>query len=410
MKILYVTPAWPGFEDCLYNGAEFASGLPSFNKPLFQLIKSGNEVDFVLITTKLDIKFNIKASWLREDNIKAVVYHDEKVSLATKVKNIFRLINKVNKVLKGEKYDFVYAHGSSTAVARLSAKKYQVPFGQRLYGTFLWSEMERLGLRKACIRHFIEYRSFVAPKEFLIVTNDGSKGDRVYSALQKDAMKNKFVFKYWVNGVDRPRMPAEDEIQNVRERYNIVDKPFIFYPARVDGWKRQDRAVRIISELKKSGRDVHLYYAGLSDNRGLGYFNEINELIKELNVEDNVTYMGNLDMVTMNAMNSMALAAMSLYDVCNLTNVFHEMLAIGAVIIVKNDDTVNDYIEHGVNGFLVNSDEEAVHIVQDILDNKYDLDSIRSNAKKRSINMMKTWDERCDQEIELIEGAISGEH
>lgn len=402
MRILYVTMDWPGFEDCLYSGQEFASGLPSFNKPLKYLIDNGNDVNFIILTTKKDVKLNIKSSWLKESMIKKIVVHNETPSLITKLKNIKNMINAVDEVLSAEKYDFVYAHGTSTGVARIAAKKHGVAYGQRLYGTFLWERIGEMGKIKACIRHIVEYRAFTAPKDFLIVTNDGSKGDKCYNLLNKK--KNNFEFRYWINGVDKRPEPSQEVVEKMKSITG--DEPFIFYPARVDGWKRQDRAVRIIAELKKRGRKVNLFYSGLSDNRGLDYFNEVQALIKELDVEDRVTYMGNLDMPSMDAMNKASLCSMSLYDVCNLTNVFHEMLSVGAVILVRNDGTINDFIEDKSNGFLINSDEEAVAIIENLLDGKYDTESIREKAISTSRAKMKTWDERCLDEVKLIKQAV----
>jgi len=407
MRILYVTLLWPGFRECLFDGELEPNGLPSFNKPLMKLIEKGHKVDFVILNSAYNPenrKTNIQAGWLKKSYIWEIVPTDLRPH--KKILTYIRLIIAVKRAISLDKYDFIYAHGSTTAVVRPLAKMYKIPFGQRLYGTFLWSKMQQWGKLYVSIRHITEYRSFITPKSFLLVTNDGSRGDLVYKEIWRKKV-SPFEFCYWINGVD-PASDITDEM--IREfSQGLVEKPFIFYVGRFDSWKRQDRAIRIIAELKKRGLDIHLYLAGPQNTVGIQYFDTVMDLVRELAVEDRVTYMGNVDAKTINIMCKLSLASLSLYDVCNLTNVFHEMLAAGAVVIVQKDGTTDGYIEHGVNGFFVTSDAEAVNIIERIINNPKATDGIRKHARMTSLNKMKTWDQRSEDEIRLIEKYVKVE-
>ncbi|AHM57289.1 hypothetical protein EAL2_c20080 [Peptoclostridium acidaminophilum DSM 3953] len=402
MKILYVTPPWPGFRECLFDGEIEPQGLPSFNKPLMGLVEEGHQIDFVILNSayRPEYKYenlNIKADWLKKSHIWDIVETD--LSLQRRFVTYSNLKKSVKKALSSEKYDFVYAHGSSTSVVRMVAKKYNVPFGQRLYGTFLWDKIQKKGKKYVSIRHITEYRAFKTKKNFLLVTNDGSRGDLVKKVIWGEK-KPPFEFYYWINGVNKAPIIEDADIEEYSR--TLVKKPFIFHVARFDSWKRQDRVVKIIAELKKRGRDIHLYLAGPNKTIGNSYFDSITKLIKELDIEDRVTYMGNIDIKTMNVMCKLAMASFSLNDVCNLTNVFHEMLAAGAVVIVQKDGTTEGFIDHGINGFYVNNNEKAVELIENLLCSRYKVDDIRRAAIKTSEEKMKTWKQRIADEINLI--------
>lgn len=397
MKILYITPPLYGFWECLFEGAVEINGLPSFNRPLRKLIENGNQVDIVLLHNMDQLpEFNIKASWLSQDIIKANLFYENRLHL--RPFNIIKNRRIIGELLKRGEYDFVYGHGSASEIFRTVALKEGVPFGQRLYGTFMWDSIDKNGLIKTKIKHLIEYTSFKSKKSFLLVTNDGSRGDLVYKEINKN--RSPFEFHYWINGVNFPQQLSSEELEEHKNK--LVSKPFIFYVARFDEWKRQERAVRIIKKLKERGQDIHLYLAGPPEKNNSNYFEYVMNLVKDLGVEKNVTYMGQIDAKTINIMCKLSLASLSLYDVCNLTNVFHEMLAAGAVIIVKNDGVVNDFINNGENGFIVGNEDEVVSILEDLILDSSIGSNIRNNAIATSKNKMLSWDERIDKEIELI--------
>lgn len=398
MRILYLTPAWFGFREILFEGEVEIKGLPSFTRPLKRLIEKGHKVDFVIMHSSKAIReINIKASWLKKAQIKGFFFYNLK--LPQKFLSISKYRNLIKKILETNDYDFVYAHGSSTALARSVVIDRGIPFGQRLYGTFLWNEINRLGYKKACIKHLVEYLSFRKGKSFLLVTNDGSRGDLVQKAIC--SKRCSYEFYYWVNGVERVEDISDEEVN--RFRASLVSKEFLFYVARFDEWKRQDRAVKILHSLRERGNDIHLYLAGPPEEGNHWYFDHVMKIVSDLDLEDHVTYMGNISQRTITIMAKLALASLSLYDVCNLTNVFHELMAAGAIIIVRDDGSTKDFINHGDNGFYVQSDEEAVSIIEELLSSPQSIPSMRMSAIETSKKLVKSWDERVEMEIELIE-------
>jgi glycosyltransferase involved in cell wall biosynthesis len=400
MKILYVTAAWPGFRECIFEGSEKANGLPSFNNVLKEIVERGHEVDFVIIQSRYpESQINVGASWLSQDQVVGLVYTNNKFLM--KYFAYIKLIYLTYRAIKRKDYDFVYAHGTTTGLSAIPARLAKIPFGQRIYGTFLWDKINKFGETRTFIKHLIEYLSFRTKKNFLLVTNDGSRGDLVKETIFKNK-KEPYEFYYWINGVNKVRVL--DEVTKKEELKKITNEPFLFYTARFDSWKRQDKAIKIIAALKKRGRKVNLYFAGPQKTvGGYDYYNSVMSLAKELGVDNQVVCMGTIDIEKINLMNQLATASLSLYDVCNLTNVFHEMLASGAVVITKDDGVVNDFIINGENGYLVGEDiNEVVEIIENLLDNPELSKGLREEAIKTSRQKMRTWEQRIDDEINLI--------
>ncbi|WP_214793214.1 MULTISPECIES: glycosyltransferase family 4 protein [unclassified Exiguobacterium] len=407
MRILYITTDYPGFSECLFHGADYPYGLPSFNKVLIGLIEKGHEVNYVLIHNKKPFpKYNIKSKWFKESDIKKTLYTGDTRISSLKFK--FNLIKEVNSLLKKEKYDFVYCHGTSGAISSLPVRWNKTPFAQRLYGTFLWESILKKGELKTFINNISEYFIFKSPKKFLLVTNDGSRGDEIFNYLW-EGKNAPYQFFYWINGVDK--MKKISRSKTLEFRSDLEKEPFVFYCARFDPWKRQDRVVKIIHELKKQGCIVKVYFAGpvkLYDN-STSYYEEVVELAKRLDVENQVLFLGNINAENIAIMNKLSVCSMMLHDTCNMTNVFHESLATGAVVIAKDDGVVSDFIEHGKNGFLISSNDEhelekdVAKIIKFLIENPTKSVEVRENAINTSKNKMLNWDERIENEISLLE-------
>lgn len=399
MKILYVTTLWTGFSDILFSGGVELKGMPAFLLPLKELIKRGYSVDFIIIHSHSEYpRYNIKIDWITRDQVVGEVFWHN--TMLMKPFNIIKLLSAVEKALKIKKYDFIYAHGESATLSRLLAKRYNIPFGQRLYGTFLYDSIMRNGLLKSKIIHFLEYDAFKSKKDFLLITNDGSRGDETYKIINKKRNPSKFYF--WHNGIER--MPEVTE-EKLSEEYSVLGgQPFLFYVARIDRWKRQDEAIMILKMLHDRGHKIKLYIAGQVFNQE--YYEELLDLISALNLKSDVVFMGVINREKINIMSKIAVCSFSLYDMCNLGNVFHEILSAGGIVVSKNDGSLDYFIEHKKNGFLLNDIDEAPKYIESIISNKAYEKELRTRAIKTSIEKMNTWSDRISREIELIENTV----
>lgn len=408
MKILYVTSFWTAFRDMLLIDGDRTKGMPGFINTVKALKKEGHEVDFLLISTDPEdekiMSKDFVTSYVKKEDIKQIIIYRPKARLKKIIglMNLYKEVKKSTERLVNEKeYDFVYAQSSFAMPASRVAYKNGIPCGQRLYGSFVYGYYEKRGFLRTLFFEPFEILSYYSPKSFMLITDDGSNGDKALKLFNKG--KRRYDFHFWRNGVDRFDNAQKNIIEDPRFH---IEHPSIFYFGRIAQWKRQDRAVHVIKLLKDKGLNTYLYLAGQIASNDEGYYKEVTQEAIELGVAEQVKYIGTITREEANYMAKSCDISLLLYDVTNMGNVFHELFADGAVIIALNDGTLNDYIDNGSNGYLVNDVSEATEIMQELILNKDKNKVIRQNAIHKSKQSMKSWNERVNDEIEIIKNSV----
>ncbi len=235
-------------------------------------------------------------------------------------------------------------------------------------------------------------------KDFLMTTNDGTKGDWVNRIIGEK--KSRFFFP--VNGVDNrdidPTSPRYDH-------YRYLGKNFIIYPARIDSWKRQDKALEVVALLKNEYRvPVTLVFAGhISD---AAYYKSLKQQTRDKAMDDNVVFLGPIPHDDLLYLEDQAIALLSFYDVSNFGNVAIEALKRGVIVVSLNDGSLDNYIEHEKTGFLVNSSKEAAAIVRRLIQKTETTCSMKQRIRIANRNVFKTWNERAFDEYMIIDRVI----
>ncbi|GGA20460.1 glycosyltransferase [Psychrobacillus lasiicapitis] len=384
MNILYVTPMWSGLKDILIDGKEEAGGMPAFINPLKKLIEGGNQVDLLIGTDSYKQDLNIKASWLKNSKIKLLKWDLSSNKLLTFIRTYYE----IKKRIKEKQYDFIYSHGSFGVLGVLVAQSLGIPNGQRMYGTFLHKKINDPNY-KIFLKHPLEFLSYRINKSFLIMTNDGTKGDIVYKKIAK---KSNDKFYFWLNGVKQSYSNNADS--NLQSEYLI-------YPARITPWKRQHLALEVLKKLHIKGyTNIKLIFLGhISD---LNYRDKLIEIAKENNLIESVVIKSSINQSELYTHYKESLAVLSFYELSNLGNVVIESLINGGVTIAWNDGSLNEVITNEVNGFLIDNEDEASEILEKIIKKEIDINLVKKNAKKKAKTTFSSWDERALKEIEII--------
>ncbi len=397
MRILYITDCWTGLKDIIYYGRNDANGMPAFIKPLKEIINRGHTVDLYVIDNESVNSININPNNRGMNVVRVLKYHQ---NILLRQFDILVMKKEIRELLSNNHYDFVYGHGSAAGSVQKIIKEFGIPYGHRLYGTFLYDELEKNGILKTKIRRYIECSVFMKDKDFLLVTDDGTKGDKVFKMLNPG--KEPFEFEFWLNGVD--------PVKNINKaidltKYSIQeDTQFLFYLARISRWKGQHKAIDLLKTIKEYGYNIKLVISGQVIDED--YFNEITDMINNYGLSNDVIFTGAIDRATAKELCKQSIASLSLYDLSNRGNVFYEYLSYGAIILSLNDGSLDDFIISGQNGFLVNNIKDGAVIIKGLLDGKYDNSDIRKRAQETYETKMLSWEERVDKEIELINSVI----
>ena len=403
MKILYVAGMGDPLKD-IYTGKleDEITHSAQFFHPWYKLVKKGHQVDFVVVSNFND-EDNIKVDWFKKENIFANIY-DPYSEIAwyrrifRRIKRFTKLLYYTNKAIKLNKYDFIYCFSYYEGLAgNIVANWHGVPCGMRSMGTMLNEDLKKYGILGTALRRPIEYIMFKMKKNFFIMTDDGTKGDIVYQAWKPK--KEKYDYYFWKTGIDLT------PIEKIHSDIELPKHPYLFFAARFDNWKRHDKIIKILHNLHVKKHKIHLYFAGGVQSKS--FFNEINQLVAEYGLEDYVHFLGAVKQAQVKLYAYHALANPLMYDVSNLGNVFFEIFSVGAIVVGKNDGSLNEYVKHNETGFLVENEKQATDIIVELIDDVQFKNKISKQAIAIAQQKFLSIDERFNKEVELIEKTIA---
>ncbi|MFI3115579.1 MAG: hypothetical protein R3Y12_05515 [Clostridia bacterium] len=109
------------------------------------------------------------------------------------------------KYIPQNKNTIIYGYENGQVIpAKIISKLYKLPLVTRFQGTALVKNKKHNIINR--IRAFPAYEALKIKADLTIMTNDGSKGDRILKEVQKNANKNLFM----INGLDLMKWDIED--------------------------------------------------------------------------------------------------------------------------------------------------------------------------------------------------------
>lgn len=385
INILLVTSVWSGAKPVFFEGKNDSSGMPAFNKMLEKLSKDKNvKLEIILLCNKKEYELELnKASWL--NNVQVIKFYWNRESVFNNIISCFKLFKITNTIIKSKNIDLVYLHGTLGFPSYISARINQIDVGQRVYGTFLRDKIIHNGIIRTFITSPFESAAFKCKKKFLIVTDDGTHGDEVVKSFNNKIIPYDFYFLQ--NGV-------KTENKNIFN-FNNTNK-YIFYPARITNWKRQDSAIDLLNGL--ADKNVKLYFAGkVVDDQ---YFNTLRDKINNLNLNDRVIFLGELThKETQNYMEN-AFAVAAFYDVSCKGNVALEAIAAECLFISYKNRGLDSLIVDNYSGVLGSNIEDCISKLNNIMDKEENFLFIKERLKND--NKIMSWDERLNLEYNIL--------
>lgn len=313
------------------------------------------------------------------------------------VKEILSKIDSRNTIL------YAYEVFAVKAAEEVS-KELQIPFVSRFQGTIISQYKNNLYNR---IRLYPHIQAIATPSDLIIMTNDGTQGDRMLSELHNNS-KSLFL----VNGLDLMDLNIS-EFKDRFDRYHfrqnlfpgIEDDECIFLTvSRLQGWKRLDRAIDGFAEYCKHNEKGKLCIVGDGDEK-----EALEERAKEHGIYERVKFTGS---VPHNDVYYYMMACdifLSLYDLSNVGNPLLEAMTLGKCIITYDVGDTKKIIHHLENGILIN--EKTINELPDIMiylsnDNKERL-RLGSAAQEYARTNYWSWKERIRHEIHEVTRLIN---
>lgn len=319
---------------------------------------------------------------------------------------IYRLVKKGITSIRKKKYDVIYGFSSTGILAitflRLLGYTKKSKIVSRILGVWLWKMLKD----KSYIRllfNLDEIWAIKAKADLMIMTNDGTEGDK---AIQYFNRKRKKSFVFWTNGVDL----VEESNWNKQEfiqKYDLYNKKIFLSISRLVHWKRIDRGIFIINALVNKGiTDIKYLIVGE------GYLkSQLQRLVKDLDIEKYIIFVGGIEHSLIKEYLKCADFFISMYDLSNVGNPLLEAIRYNKFIVTLNNGDTGNWIKHKKNGLIYNLDLTNIYdiIATDIIDymnNRHKYDEVIENIKITEKKRLWTRDERLAEEINAVSNLL----
>lgn len=292
--------------------------------------------------------------------------------------------------------DVIYVYRPPlTIVGWALAKRYRATFIKRFFGTWTYQNWHhrRLKNKIGCLPIFIRW---LWPCDLLIITNDGTNGDKIAELLRIRKSK----FRMWLNGVDKERLPNKENSVALRSSLGLSEDKFVLLClSRLDGWKRQDRVIRAMPLILKGIPSARLVIVGDGPKR-----QELEEMVKELGLEAHVQFIGMIEHNKVPDMIGIADLFLQTNDLSCLGNTLLEAIACGRPIVTWDVGTTRDILIDNQNGCLMPDakPETIAQMVVGLAKDPERRNRLAKGARLFAKEHLQSWDERLDMEIGLI--------
>lgn len=294
--------------------------------------------------------------------------------------------------------DVIYGHFYPAApVAWLLARLLRMPNVTRMYGTFLHAWLSPWWKR---ILKFEEALAFRIPCAYLIMTNDGTRGDDCAHALGTPAHR----FKFWRNGIDKSVYQPDVDVDAFKRALEIpATDRIVMSITRLVEWKGVHRLIAALPAVLDQFPGVTAIIVGDGDER-----RRLESMARDLGVASKVRFVGAIPHSQTPEYMNAADVFVSLYRVSNVGNPLLEALCCGRCIVTLSNGATPKLIEHGVTGILVDEGrlDELPRALIDVLRDGEKRRRLAAAARRYAVEHLQTWPERTAMEIRLIEDLV----
>jgi len=301
--------------------------------------------------------------------------------------------------LRGEyPIDVVYGYEiCGVPVAKLVSTLWHVPIVSRFQGTSLrvfW--MNKSFWR---IRRWEDIIGLKMPVNLVIMTNDGTQGDRVLQQLGVDMGRVRF----WMNGVDWELFKRIPERQKAIRTLNVNSEHILLTISRLARWKRVDRAIRALPGVLWTHPETLLVVVGDGPER-----ERLEVLAFDLGVRDRVLFEGAVPHQEIPRYLASADIFLSLYDWSNVGNPLLEAMMAGKCIITLNNGDTNRFVKDGQNGILLEYEDlpRLPEVINSLLVDEKRKNELGMNARNFAKEHFWSWEERLGAEVQAVESLL----
>jgi len=307
----------------------------------------------------------------------------------------------VRKTARTDYPDVIYSYSTTfVPICHLLSRLMRIPHVAHFWGTWLSHYLFNVPWYKR-LRVLGGILTFKFPIDLLIISNDGTLGDKVVKKLKFPKER----FRFWLDGTSPKIYQPDADKGEIKCSVGLEpsDK-MIFQAARLDFWKRIDRAIAAMPTVIKRVPNARLVVAGDGSLKG-----DLEKQAKNLGVAEFVKFLGFVPHEKVLKLHNAADLFLTVQDLTNLGNQILESLHSGTCTVAYNIGGTSQVMVDGVTGVLL-EDEDLPRLGDVIAELLLDNDK-RHRLAQGALNFARekiwTWDERIDAEIDEVQRLVA---
>lgn len=283
------------------------------------------------------------------------------------------------------------------AACRRLARRFKLPFVTRFQGTIL-SQFKNTFINR--LARYPHYQALSTKADLVIMTDDGTQGDRVLKELQ-----NKSNTLFLRNGLDLMTQDVSQMYQQFpREQFRTqlgvkAEETMFLTVSRLVDWKKVDRAIDGFGEFCKKGKEGRLVIVGDGSSRPA-----LEQRAKDLGIADRVIFVGSVPHDRVYDYMMACDVFLSLYDLSNVGNPLLEAMTLGKGIVTLDVGDTRKLITDHQTGILLSY--KTLHSLGDVLAELAGDPKLREElgaaAAQYAQTNFQTWQARMNTEFQAI--------
>lgn len=294
-------------------------------------------------------------------------------------------------IAKRQKIDLFYGyeiHGIPIA------KMLSLIFGKKIISRFQGTKvMAHTKERFWMVKYWDHVIAMKIPTDLVIMTDDGTQGDKLLKKLGVDMDKVKF----WMNGVKKETNMQNFNKEEFKKKLGIKeDNKIILAVSRLELWKRVDRILSVLPRIKSKYNNIKLLIVGEGGER-----KNLENLAKELGINNDIMFLGSLCQRELGEYYGVADIFVTMYDISNVGNPLLEAMIYGKCIVSLEGGDTYKFIRHNETGILIKSDQlnDSGDVIIELLKDDNKRLKLGNNAEKFARENFWTWEDRLMAEI-----------
>jgi glycosyltransferase involved in cell wall biosynthesis len=295
---------------------------------------------------------------------------------------------------------FIYQMGYNILLGYLLGRCFGYPLVYRLFGTGLWKYLDSAGCIKLNLwerfRSIPERFIYRHPGNLIVMSNDGTRGDKVMKAFGVPSERTLFV----MNGVGYKGQRKSN--LNIRE--GLGENTFLAVTVtRLVGWKGVDRTIKAFPRAVKKDPRLRLAIVGDGVER-----KNLEQMVENLGMGRYINFYGSIphDMVIETIRQADVLV--STQYVTNRSNCTLEAVMANRPVVSLDDGSLDGFLQNMEDSLLVDPekiDQELPDALVRLAGDRKLYEKLKKGIKKTH-SQMRTWNERIRYELEVIENRI----